>query len=146
MTDGQDARPSQRQDTFTLLTGPGAVLRAREGTATRLARCGIATGSSLSDAALLVVSELVANVLRHAAEKSPTAEVTVERGVGHLVVAVADHDPRLPAMESATPGTGLGTVRELAAWYDGALSVEPDWTGQGKRILASFVVTEDDVP
>ncbi|MFK0292583.1 ATP-binding protein [Streptomyces sp. NPDC090442] len=145
MTEGQDARPSQRQDTFTVLIEPGAVLRAREGTATRLARCGIAVGSSLSDVALLVVSELVANVLRHAADQSPTADVTVERGVGHLVVAVADRDPRLPAMETATPGTGLGTVRELAAWYDGVLSLEPDWTGLGKRILASFVVPEGDV-
>ncbi|MFE7316014.1 ATP-binding protein [Streptomyces sp. NPDC057555] len=143
-TAGADARPPERRDVFTVVAGPGAVLRAREETAARLARCGIATGSALSDAALLVVSELVANVLRHTADRSPTADVMVETGSGQLVVAVADRDPRLPAIEAATPGTGLGTVVELTAWYDGDLSVEPDWAGQGKRVLASFLIPEAD--
>ncbi|SHM92191.1 MULTISPECIES: ATP-binding protein [Streptomyces] len=137
-TAGQGARLPEQRHAFTVSAGPGAVRRAREETAIRLARCGIATGSALSDAVLLVVSELVTNVLRHTADRSPTADVTVEWSTGQLVVAVADHDPRLPAIEVATPGAGLGTVRELTAWYDGTLGVEPHWTGQGKRLLATF--------
>ncbi|MER6046164.1 ATP-binding protein [Streptomyces sp. NPDC001793] len=136
--------PQVRRHVFTVAVEPGAVRLARREADARLAEFGIAPKSLLSDAALLVVSELVANVLRHAADRSPSADVGVTVGAGQLVIGVADRDPRIPKVEGDAVGVGLRTIAELTAWFNGTLTVEPDWAGHGKDVLARFLIPDAD--
>ncbi|MGP4050184.1 ATP-binding protein [Streptomyces sp. 2A115] len=117
--------------------GPEAVRLAREAVAGRFGEVGVAPGSAFADAVQLVVSELVVNVLRHAA-RSPVADVGITVGAGHLVVGVADTEPRLPDLEPAAMGAGLQMVAELAAEYDGDVSVERAVEHAGKVVLVRF--------
>ncbi|WP_240167418.1 ATP-binding protein [Streptomyces noursei] len=136
--------PQVRRHVFTVPVEPGAVRMARREADAKLAEFGIAKNSVLSDTALLVVSELVANVLRHAANRSPTADVGVTVGAGQLVIGVADRDPRIPDVEGDGVGAGLRTVAELTARFGGTLTVEPDWAGHGKDVLARFFIPDAD--
>ncbi|ARF59812.1 ATP-binding protein [Streptomyces gilvosporeus] len=131
-----------RRHVFTVPVQPGAVRVARREAAAKLAEFGIAPKSLLSDVALLVVSELVVNVLRHAADRSPTADVGVTVGAGQLVIGVADRDPRIPDVEGDALGTGLRIIAELTARYDGTLTVEPDLASPGKDVIARFVIPD----
>jgi hypothetical protein len=71
---------------------------------------------ALADRAALGVTELLTNVNRHAgADKTCTVDVTLL--LGRLVVAVHDHDPRLPRMNTAEPfatsGRGLAMISAM---------------------------------
>ncbi|GGJ67027.1 hypothetical protein GCM10010121_092180 [Streptomyces brasiliensis] len=88
---------------------------------------------------LLVVSELVTNVLRHAAH-SPVTDVGITVATGQLVVSVADAEPRLPELTDDRMGAGLRMVAELAAGYDGDLSAEPAVDHDGKVVLVRFQI------
>jgi two-component sensor histidine kinase len=122
----------------TLPLVPASVRAARVSTAQALAAFSVAPASSLTDAALLVVSELVSNAVRHAAEHSPDAEVTVTVAAGQLVIGVRDRHLRMIDLAADTTGDGLRTVAELAAVYGGGVSVEPAARGRGKTILVHF--------
>ncbi|WP_367318704.1 ATP-binding protein [Streptomyces sp. HUAS ZL42] len=117
--------------------GPEAVRQAREAVAERFGEAGVAPGSAFADAVLLVVSELVVNVLRHA-PRSPVADVGITVGAGQLVVSVADAEPRLPDLDPGARGAGLQLVAELAAGYDGDVSAEPAVDHDGKVVLVRF--------
>ncbi|MGW3129890.1 ATP-binding protein [Streptomyces sp. NPDC001123] len=117
--------------------GPEAVRLAREAVADRFGEVGVAPRSSFADAVLLVVSELVVNVLRHA-PRSPVADVGMTVGAGHLVVGVADAEPSLPDLEPGAMGAGLHLVTELAGEYDGDVSVKPAIDHGGKVVLVRF--------
>ncbi|RLU92264.1 ATP-binding protein [Streptomyces griseocarneus] len=123
---------------------PEVVRQARREAAASLAEYGIGPAdSAFVGSVLLVVSELVTNALRHAADQSPTADLIIAVGAGQLVIGVADQDPRLPGRSPYTVGEGLRTVRELAASYGGALGVEPAAHGCGKAVLARFILPGD---
>jgi signal transduction histidine kinase len=128
--------PSVRRHIVSVPVGPEAVTRAREAVAGRLPEAGVAAGSAFADAVLLVVSELVTNVLRHA--RSSAADVGITVGAGQLVIGVADADPRLLDLNPAALGAGLRMVAELAAEYDGDISVEPAVDDGGKVVLVRF--------
>ncbi|MFZ3492945.1 ATP-binding protein [Streptomyces sp. 5.8] len=98
--------------------------------------------ASLFGAVLLVVSELVANAVRHA-HKSPDAEVTLEMTEHLLVVGVGDLDPRPMTLATAerASGQGLRTVAELARVYGGDVRVEPAGE-RGKSIVVRFILPE----
>lgn len=128
-----------RRHMVAVSVGPGAVTRAREAVAGHLTDAGVAPGSAFTDAVLLVVSELVTNVLRHAA-RSPVTDVGITVAAGHLVVSVADTEPRLPDLTPAGMGTGLLMVAELAASFDGAVSVETAAGHDGKAVLVRFLI------
>ncbi|WP_405974856.1 ATP-binding protein [Streptomyces sp. NBC_00988] len=113
--------------------GPEAVRRAREAVAGRFGEVGVAPGSAFADAVLLVVSELVVNVLRHA-PRSRVADVGMTVGAGHLVVSVADAEPCLPDLEPGATGSGL----QLVAEYNGDVSAEPAVDHDGKVVLVRF--------
>ncbi|WP_406405713.1 ATP-binding protein [Streptomyces sp. NBC_01643] len=117
---------------------PASVRAARISTAEALTAFGVAPRSSLADAALLVVGELVSNCVRHAAEHASDAEVTVTVAAGQLVIGVGDQDPRMIDLAAGTTGEGLRTVVELAAAYEGDVSVEPAARGRGKTVLVRF--------
>jgi anti-sigma regulatory factor (Ser/Thr protein kinase) len=85
----------------------------------------------LIDAASTGISELLANVHRHAKPDKRCA-VKLTLAPDRLTVAVADHDPRLPhpqPMEpTATTGRGLAMVEAMSdAWGTDLL---PDDTGK----------------
>ncbi|MFE9313299.1 ATP-binding protein [Streptomyces sp. NPDC006706] len=122
---------------FSVPTEPTSVHQARVSTQAALAEWEVAPGSALVDAVLLVVSELVTNVVRHAGDRSPSAQVVIAVGADHLVVGVADRDPHIPPTTRADAGEGLRTVVDLAKLYEGGVTVAPVEHG-GKIILASF--------
>ncbi|MFF4508243.1 ATP-binding protein [Streptomyces sp. NPDC001401] len=126
-----------RRHIVSVPLGPEAVARARVAVAGRFGEVGVAPGSAFADAVLLVVSELVVNVLRHA-PRSPVADVGITVGAGLLVVSVADAEPRLPDLEPGAMGAGLQLVAELAGEYDGDVSAEPAIDHDGKVVLVRF--------
>ncbi|MFF4731607.1 ATP-binding protein [Streptomyces mirabilis] len=105
----------------------------------RFGEVGVAPSSAFADAVLLVVSELIVNVLRHAA-RSPVADVGITVAAGRLVVSVADAEPHLPELEPGATRAGLQLVAELAAEYDGDVSAEPAVDHGGKVVLVRFRV------
>ncbi|OLZ63177.1 ATP-binding protein [Streptomyces sp. IMTB 2501] len=119
--------------------GPEAVREAREAVAEQFPLVGVAPGSAFADAVLLVVSELVTNVLRHA-PRSPVTDVGITVAAGQLVVSVADAEPRLPDLTDDGMGAGLRMVAELAADHDGDLSAEPAVHHDGKVVLVRFQI------
>lgn len=132
--------PESRSFHLTLSLEPGAVTAARHDVTEVLAEFGIDRHGAFSDAVLLVVSELVSNVLRHAAGRSVTAEVTVTIDGSGLLVAVEDQDPRLPDLSPRVLGTGLRTVLELAEQYGGSLRAQALPRGAGKSVRVRFTV------
>ncbi|MEU6146270.1 ATP-binding protein [Streptomyces sp. NPDC047081] len=135
--------PPVRRHIASFRPGPEAVRRAREAVAEQLLAAGVAPGSAFADAVLLVVSELVVNVLRHA-PGSPVMDVGITVAAGQLVVSVADAEPRLPDLSEAGVGAGAGAglrmVAELAADYDGDVSAEPAVDHDGKVVLVRFTL------
>ncbi|MFI9048793.1 ATP-binding protein [Streptomyces sp. NPDC053427] len=88
---------------------------------------------ALIDPAALGVSELLANVHRHA---RPSKQCTVELYalLDQLTVSVHDRDPRLPRIRDAdsweTSGRGLSLIAALSdSW-----GMHPDTDGQGKVV------------
>ncbi|MCX4791371.1 ATP-binding protein [Streptomyces sp. NBC_01221] len=82
---------------------PASVRAVRVSTAEALTSFGLAPDSSLTGAALLVVSELVTNAVRHA-ERSPDAEVVVTVAAGQLVIGVRDLDSRVIDLAAGPTG------------------------------------------
>ncbi|MFI6547199.1 ATP-binding protein [Streptomyces prunicolor] len=126
-----------RRHIVSVPVGPDAVRQTREAMTQRFGEVGVVPDSVFADAVLLVVSELVTNVLRHA-PRSIVADVGVTVGSGQLVVSVADAEPCLPDLEPGAMGAGLELVAELAGEYDGDISAEPAVGHDGKVVLVRF--------
>lgn len=95
------------------------------------------------DRALLIITELVANTVKHAARLSPLAELTLVTGDHSLTIAVHDRDPGLPrVLPPSRPddigGRGLRLVHDLAAEVDGTLEVRYDPDRRGKAVRVSL--------
>ena len=113
------AMPEHRSARWFLPPEPGSVPEARALVRRTLRDWGLA---ELQDTALLLVSELVTNAVRHARQ-----DVVVQLAKGAtLVVEVADDDERLPHRTGVTPederGRGLTLVDSLAQEW-GARSI-----------------------
>lgn len=114
--------------------------------ARRLARVAMCAWDmdDVSDSAALLLTELVANAVRHA--RGDSVRVIVNRPTEDRVyVAVVDREPRrLPELREAGPddlnGRGLALVEEMAdRWgYDLMGSGRRPW---GKRVWAEMKVT-----
>ncbi len=135
---GVRALPNVQRHAISVPLVPGSVRAVRISTAEAIASFGVNPGSALVDAALLVVSELVFNAVRHAAEGCTEAEVTVTVAAGQLVIGVGDQDPHMIDPEGGPRGGGLQTVAELASEYAGDVSVGPAAKGRGKTVLVRF--------
>ncbi|MFD8702634.1 ATP-binding protein [Kitasatospora sp. NPDC059648] len=116
-----------------------SVPRTRHAVRDRLLAQGMAgvRYQELVDDVLLIVSELVGNAVRHAAELSPevTTELSVRRG--WVRVSVEDGDPYRPkALESdtgRTGGRGLLLVKSVTLQAGGVCDVER--TGEGGKVI-----------
>ncbi|MFK0253727.1 ATP-binding protein [Streptomyces sp. NPDC090445] len=136
-----------RRHAWTVASAPGSVRAVRERTERSLVLFGVPVDSSLGGAVLLVVSELVANAVRHARD-SPDAEITLTMNDHLLMVGVRDRDPRPPALAlapasaSAGPacGRGLRTVADLAREYGGDIRIERAADGRGKTVVVRFIL------
>ena len=121
---------------FPVISTPGHVPLARHETAKVLPSWGVS--DQVVDTSCLIITELVTNVVRHAAVVSPTAMVTLaveERDV--LVLAVADAHPFKPKPLMAAHdagGRGLQLVNALVHEAGGKAEVVPDATIGGKQI------------
>ncbi|GAQ58810.1 ATP-binding protein [Streptomyces acidiscabies] len=124
----------------TLVNDDQAAGRAR-----RVIRDAMAAGeydAEVTDAAVLVVSELVTNATRHA---PGTARVEVRFTVTdeELVVEVYDGNPGRPVRRTAPAdaecGRGLDIVEAVTAEYGGCLGART--AGRGKYVFATLKLT-----
>lgn len=122
---------------LTLPTEPSAVRMARETAEQALVEWGIGLRHPTVDPALLILSELVTNTVRHAAVVSPTVTVIYAAGGDCLAFAVHDRHPYQPSLYGAVTGggtSGLATVMELVLVLGGTAVVRGDADGRGKSI------------
>jgi anti-sigma regulatory factor (Ser/Thr protein kinase) len=122
---------------LTLPTEPAAVRTARETAELALVEWGIGLRHPSVDPALLILSELVTNSVRHAAVLSPQVTVIYAASRDCLAFAVHDRHPYQPPLFGAATGTGvggLGTVMELVLGLGGTAVVRADADGNGKSI------------
>jgi two-component sensor histidine kinase len=122
---------------LTLPSEPSAVRAARETAEQALAEWGISLRHPAVDPALLILSELVTNTVRHAAPLSPQVTVIYAASPDCLAFAVHDRHPHQPALYGAVTeagGGGLATVMELVLGLGGTAVVRGDADGGGKSI------------
>ncbi|MER6524528.1 ATP-binding protein [Streptomyces sp. NPDC001508] len=122
---------------FQVVSEAEYVPLARHETAKVLADWGMS--EEVVGTACLIISELVTNVVRHAAVLSPTAAVSlaVEEQAA-LVLAVADAHPLKPKpLPTAHDlgGRGLFLVDALVRGVHGRAEVLPETATGGKRIV-----------
>ncbi|MER5995319.1 MULTISPECIES: ATP-binding protein [Streptomyces] len=119
---------------LTLPTEPAAVRLARETAEQALAEWGIAAHHPAVGPALLILSELVTNSVRHAVEASPQTTVVYAASPECLVFAVHDRHPHRPRLYAPAGAGGLATVVELTHGLGGTAVVRGDADGRGKSI------------
>lgn len=123
---------------LTLPAMGSAVRMARETTEQVLAEWGISPRHPAVDPALLILSELVTNSVRHAAPLSPNITVIYAAGRDTFAFGVHDRHPYQPPLVPAVTGTGsgggLGTVMELTLGLGGTAVVRGDADAGGKSI------------
>ncbi|MBT2469828.1 ATP-binding protein [Streptomyces sp. ISL-66] len=104
----------------------------------RVALEGWRIPAEVADTMLLVVSELTANVVRHAAGVTDRLRVTVTFTGGWLSLDVADGDPFLPrarcADSFAESGRGLAIVELAVAHCRGEVSAHTRAHGKTVRV------------
>ncbi|MGW1783134.1 ATP-binding protein [Streptomyces sp. NPDC002143] len=122
---------------LTLPAEPSAVRLARETAELVLNSWRISLRHPTVDPALLILSELVTNSVRHAALLSPQVTVIFAAGADCLAFAVHDRHPYQPSLYGAVTGngaSGLGIVMELVLGLGGTAVVRGDADGLGKSI------------
>ncbi|MFF0789129.1 ATP-binding protein [Streptomyces spiralis] len=132
---------------LTMQARPSAVRLARQTAEQALAEWGVNPGHPTVGPALLILSELVTNSVRHAAVLSPEVTVIYAAGADCLAFAVHDRHPYQPPLYGAVTGTGTGTgaghgtgtrglatVMELTLGLGGTAVVRGDADGNGKSI------------
>ncbi|GAA0352314.1 ATP-binding protein [Streptomyces turgidiscabies] len=124
---------------MTLDVTPRSVRLARKIVGSHLDLWGF---GSLCDAAELVVTELLTNVLQHTRPvrgDAREAQITLTKIPGGVTLCVHDDDPNQPCQMRASPdcenGWGIQLVKELADEYGSALS-----PGGGKDVWATLLV------
>jgi two-component sensor histidine kinase len=132
-----DVPPRQHQ--FTVASEAASVPWARREAAKVLANWGLDRGMAVVDTALVVLSELVTNCVRHASVTSPHADITLSISDAHLVVAVHDRHPYRPTPlttphRDGSGGWGLLVVQRLTAEAGGGVVVPADADRGGKTI------------
>lgn len=126
---------------FTAPAVDASVPQARHAVRDLLDRQGVPVDDDILQGLLLIVSELVTNVVRHAALLSPELAVEVAIGAEWIRVSVEDNHPYRPTAlvtdYGQTGGRGLLLVREITAEAGGTCDVEHT-AGGGKIIWATL--------
>lgn len=122
-----------RRHVLTAPTLPPTVTLARRTAEQTWANWGVNPSHPILGPALLLLTELVTNSVRHAAA-SANLDVIYAYADGVLAFAVHDRHPFVPrfAREANGPGGGLALVAELVAEHEGVIIVRPDIDGGGK--------------
>lgn len=120
-------------------TTPASVPAVRGEARSALTGWGPLVDPDTLDSALLIVTELVGNTVKHAARLSPSASLGLSLAGGRLAIEVHDHDPGRPRTLSApypdmSGGWGMRLVVSLVADAGGTLEVTPDPAGAGKTV------------
>ncbi|MEV7278691.1 ATP-binding protein [Streptomyces sp. NPDC093111] len=114
---------------------PASVRLVRETAERTFDEWGIAPTHPTMGPALLILSELVTNSVRHAAVSSPRLTVTFAAGEYTLAFAVHDRHPYHPGVFAAAGGTGgLATIAEVMVESGGTCVVRRDADGGGKAV------------
>ncbi len=114
---------------------------ARRTAQTAYASWGINPCHQALDPALLILSELVTNSVRHAAAVSPQLTVTYAAGPDTLAFAVPDRHPHQPDPAYFADSTGgLRLVAELTTELRGLCTVLRDADGGGKNIWITLPI------
>jgi anti-sigma regulatory factor (Ser/Thr protein kinase) len=127
---------------------PGRWTLSREASSVRQARQAIRdflakahTAKVDSDAAALIVSELVSNAIIHTADSGDTIELRVDERPGTVHIEVQDHDPRPPTPRAdavdADGGRGLVIVESIASswgWDEIAGNGKQVWCDLSSRL------------
>jgi hypothetical protein len=122
---------------LTVPSEPSAVRLARQTAELALVEWGIGLRHPTVDPALLILSELVTNGVRHAAALSPQLTVIYAAGRDCLAFAVHDRHPYQPRLYGSVASGrrgGLATVMELVTGLSGTAVVRRDADGGGKSI------------
>lgn len=122
---------------LTLPAMGSAVRIARETTEQLVTEWGISRRHPTIDPALLILTELVTNSVRHAADLSPNVTIIFAGSPDTFAFAVHDRHPYQPALYAAVTGTragGLSTVVEVTLQLGGTAVVRADADGHGKSI------------
>ncbi|MBA4865139.1 ATP-binding protein [Streptomyces sp. PSKA54] len=131
---------------FTAAAVDASVPQARHAVRDLLARQGVPAADEVVQGLLVIVSELVTNVVRHAALLSPMLAVEVAVGSEWVRVSVEDNHPYRPTALEAdygqTGGRGLLLVREITREAGGVCDVEHTASG-GKVIWAALPLKPD---
>ncbi|MFF4532868.1 ATP-binding protein [Streptomyces sp. NPDC001407] len=135
-TADDDAVVIERSLHFSIPAVPAAVPAARCEVTGQLGLWGLGSATVL-ETAVLAVSELVTNTVRHTAVAR--ADIRLGLDERHLTVAVHDRDPRLPrraavAHLDGSGGWGLRLVQALAVEAGGRTSTPLDADGGGKTV------------
>lgn len=125
--------PLPLRHALTAPTSPASVRLARETAETTFAQWGIDATHPTMGPALLILSELVTNSVRHAAVASPSLTVTFAAGEYTLAFAVHDRHPYHPGVVPADTG-GLAVVAEVLAEHGGTCALRRDADGGGKSV------------
>ncbi|WKK21907.1 ATP-binding protein [Streptomyces olivoreticuli] len=129
---------------FRVPATAAAVALARGEVAAQLGLWGLPGQTNVAQVAVLAVSELVTNTVRHAAT-AEAAQVRLGLDAGQLTLAVHDRDPRMPRrVPCPAPeeegGRGLALVQALAAEAGGQTAVPRDADGLGKTVTVRLPV------
>jgi hypothetical protein len=125
----------QHRHVLTLPTAPLSVAVARRTAEYVYASWGVSPADPVLGRALLILSELVTNSVRHTSGVSPSLDVVYATGGGILAFAVYDRHPHRPdLLRAASAGGGLGMVAEVTAECGGTATVRPDPDTGGKSI------------
>lgn len=125
---------AHRRHVLTAPTVPATVRLARHTGERAWAEYGVNPSHPVLGTALLILSELVTNSVRHAAQLSPSLDVIYAHADGVLAFAVHDRHPYLPRFGPAAACGGVRLTAELVAEHHGQTLVRPDIDGAGKTI------------
>ncbi|MFE4512784.1 ATP-binding protein [Kitasatospora sp. NPDC056783] len=122
---------------------PPTIPLARRTAQIRFTTWGLPRGAAVLDATLLIVTELVTNCVRHAAERSPELGLTLSLGDSYLEVLVADRHPRVPTVAA---GGGLRVIAELVDDFGGRLAIVPSTLSAGKTVGVQLPLSAEPAP
>ncbi|NUU20256.1 MAG: ATP-binding protein [Streptomycetaceae bacterium] len=127
---------AHRRHVLTAPAVPATVTLARRTGEQTWASWGVNPSHPTLGPALLILTELVTNTVRHAAETSPQLDVIYAYGDGSLAFAVHDRHPFVPhfARTPGPHGRGLALIAELVAEHGGMHTARPDIDGAGKTV------------